>query len=442
MLCIMRAAILSIGDEVTLGQNLDTNSAQLAAELAVCSIFTGEHRSVTDDRDAIARALSDLTRDVDIVICTGGLGPTDDDLTREALGDVLDPGKELVLDETALQWLMDRFAMRHRAMPENNRRQAMRPESARCLHNPHGTAPGLAGKRDGCFIFALPGPPNEMLPMFHDHVLPALIQDTPSDVMVSRMVHAFGLGESDAAALLGDLTDRQRNPLIGTTVSDSVVTARLRARGSHEQMQMHLQADMQRVEQCWYPYAYGRDGETLATAVGQLLLKAGRTLVTAESCTGGWLGKKLVDVAGSSAYYRGGWVTYSNEMKTSCLGVDAELLDQHGAVSPQVADAMSRGALIHQPDADDALAITGIAGPEGGSEVKPVGTVFIALAQLRDQQMQVHVRRFHFPGDRSMVRLRSARAAMQMLRFSLLGIDEQTPLLWQVPLDGQLVKQS
>lgn len=428
----MKAALVSIGDEVVLGESVDTNTAWIAAQLAERAVSTVEHRSVPDDRDAIASAVTDLAQKVDLIILTGGLGPTDDDLTREALGAVLNPGEELVTDSDAVNAIEERFARHGRDMPRNNRRQAQRPPSMGIVPNPHGTAPGLVGKHGKCMIFALPGPPGEMQAMFVDHVAPSLKVDPAAPALVTGFVHGYGLGESDAAQLLGELMNRDRNPLIGTTVSRSIITARVRASGPPDRARVQIEADMQRVERLWRPYVYGRGEATLSSAVGELLREAGKTLVTAESCTGGWLGKMLVDVPGSSGYYLGGYVTYSDDMKTTCLAVSHELLEAHGAVSKQVAEAMASGAMANL-DADFALAITGIAGPEGGTTSKPVGTVYISLAQVEESLLNVSTRHFVFPGDRFTVRDRSAKAALQMLRFALLGVSEQTPLLWQVP---------
>jgi nicotinamide-nucleotide amidase len=427
----MRAAILSIGDELTLGQNLNTNSQWLADELARRGIVTIEHRTVDDDRARIAHAVAALAAECDVLIVTGGLGPTDDDLTRDAINDAIEGGKPMVQDEQARQWLEQWFAGRDRSMPETNLRQTMRPRSMRCLPNPHGTAPGLAGVLGQCLISALPGPPREMRPMFFDHVVPELPIDENAEVLLTATIHEFGMGESVAAKRLGGLTDRSRHPLIGTTVSDLIVTARIRARGRREEIEPLVEADCMEIQQRWWPYAFGRDDETLSLVIARLLLERGRTLATAESCTGGWLGKMIVDLAGSSAYYRGGWVTYSNEMKASQLGVPMDLIEREGAVSSEVAAAMAIGAL-ERSGADEAISITGIAGPDGGSPEKPVGSVHIGLASRMSGNIIARTRHFRFTGDRTTIRDRSAKAALQMLRFALLDVDDSHELLWEV----------
>jgi nicotinamide-nucleotide amidase len=432
----MPAAILSIGDELTIGQTLNTNSAWVAERLAACAVLTIEHRTVADDREAITRAVRELVARCDVLVITGGLGPTLDDLTRQALGDVLTPDEPLVCDEAAAEHVRARFARRGRPMPESNLIQAMRPHTMRFLPNPNGTAMGLAGVHGRCALFALPGPPNEMQPMFCDHVAPALPAGVGGSVIRTAAVHMLGLGESDAAERLGDLMRRDRNPMVGTTVSQSIVSARVRTEGDAAWTERELAATIAAIEQRWHPYVYGRDDVSLAAAAGALLRERSLLVTTAESCTGGLLGSMIVQVAGSSDHYVGGWVTYSNQMKIDQLGVPSATLARHGAVSPQVADAMARGALARSAGdrggaADVALAVTGIAGPGGGSASKPVGLVCIALASRRDGEPLVRTRDFHFSGSRGEIRDRAAKCALQVLRFHLLEVDAATPLLWE-----------
>lgn len=428
----MRAAILSIGDELTLGQNIDTNSPWIAAQLATRSILTIEQRTVADDRAAIAGAISELAGRVELLIITGGLGPTDDDLTREAMGDVIAPGEPLVMDDEMLQHITALFRKRGRPMPDMNRKQALRPRTIDPLRNFNGTAPGLIGTIAKCQVVALPGPPREMQPMFLDQALPQLNLPPPTQVIVSGAVHEFGMGESDAAQRLGSLMDRARNPLVGITVSDAVVSARVRAAGDAAEAPKELDQTLNKIESVWQPYAFSRNGDSLAAVTGELLRKSNRMLATAESCTGGWLGKLIVDVAGSSDYYSGGFVTYSNAMKASQLNVPLQLIEEHGAVSKEVAAAMAEGALAAS-GADDALAITGIAGPARDDQpsAKPIGTVFIALSRERGGRRDTFVRHFIFPGDRISVRDRACKAALQILRFSLLNQPDNVPLLWE-----------
>jgi nicotinamide-nucleotide amidase len=442
----MHAAILSIGDELTLGQTLNTNSAWLADQLAGQAVVTREHRTVADDRARIATAIELLAHEHDLLIISGGLGPTTDDLTRQALGDVATPGEALVTDPVAVDHLKARFARRARPMPESNLIQAQRPSSMRFLPNPHGTAMGIAGRRGRCLIFALPGPPKELQPMFRDYVIPALALPRNGQALRTMAVHQYGLGESDAAERLGELMRRDRMPVVGTTVSHGIVTARIRAQGDPARIDALMEETAKRVEQAWHPYAYGRGNVTLAMAVGSLLREQTARLVTAESCTGGLLGTMVTEVAGSSDYYLGGWVTYSNELKIAELGVPPETLRGEGAVSAATAEAMVRGALaatvrVESGDHEESqrrgplysLAITGIAGPGGGSVERRVGTVYIGLGWNTCDGNGVLVRGFQFAGDREDVRDRSAKSALQMLRLHMLDSSSRWPMLWEAP---------
>jgi nicotinamide-nucleotide amidase len=428
----VRAAILSIGDELTTGQTREGNAAWLAAQLAARAVTTVELRVVPDKRAAIAGAIRELASRCDVLLATGGIGPTADDLTRQGLGAVLAPGQSLATDAEALANLERHWTRRSARMPPANIIQAQHPPGARLLPNPRGTAPGIAGSIGYCRVYIMPGPPREMRKMFRDHVLPEL-SNSSELVRLTALVHEFGLGESAAEERLGDITDRDRRPRVGITHSDATVTARIQAQGTTRQAETQVEQVRGRIVELWAPYAFGIHEVTLADATLKLLRERGRTLATAESCTGGLLGKLAVDVAGSSECYVGGWVTYSNKLKTTCLGVDPDLIAEHGAVSTQTATAMAIGAL-DASGADESLAITGVAGPGGGTVRTTVGTVFVALARRHDDAVEVAVRHFRFPGDRAGVRDRAAMSALQMLRFALLGTD--APLLWEVLPEG------
>lgn len=418
-----RVAVLSVGDELVLGQIEDTNASWLARELRAIGAMPGERRTVGDDRAELARALGELARAHAAVIVTGGLGPTLDDLTREALLDVVDAGGSLVEDPAGVEHLRGWFERRGRAMPASNARQALRPRESRLLDNPNGTAPGIAARTaSGCAIFCLPGPPNEMKPMFERFVAPALRGE---QVVLTAALHTIGVGESVLAERLGELMVRGREPSVGTTASDGIVTIRVRASGGADAARAALDATVAECMSRAGSIVYGRDGEPLASVVGRMLVERAMTLATAESCTGGLVGAFVTDIAGSSAWYRGGFVTYENDRKQADLGVRAETLAAHGAVSHETAIEMARGALS-RAGASIALSTTGIAGPSGGSDAKPVGTVFVAVA-LKDGG--VYSRRFHFPGDRITVRRRTAHLALACARFALLG-EPTKPLLW------------
>ncbi len=426
----MIAAILSIGDELMLGQSIDTNSGWVSARLAELGVRCREHRTVGDDRGLIAAAMRSLREGSDLLLVTGGLGPTADDLTRFALGDVVDPGGELQCDAAAMRELERWFAGRPGGMPPANRVQAMRPSPATLVANPHGTAPGLRLEDPRGLLVCLPGPPREMQPMFESVVTP-WIRERSSAVLHTAVVPSVGLGESDAAARLGELMDRDRDPLVGTTASGGVVSARIRSSGPGAEER--VAAMVAEVVARWHPYAFAREPESLAAAVGRRLLAAGRRLVTCESCTGGGLGSMLTAVPGSSGWYRGGWVTYDNAMKSQQLGVPAELIERHGAVSAAVAVAMAVGGL-ERAEAEESLAITGIAGPGGATPGKPVGTVWIAHASRDAGEIRVRRRCFRFRGDREAVRDRSATMALAMLRLALDGLESGPPEAPAVPL--------
>ncbi|MGD0461214.1 MAG: competence/damage-inducible protein A [Tepidisphaeraceae bacterium] len=426
----MKAIVVSIGDELVLGQTVDTNSSWLSRELASVGIAVVEHITVADDSAAIEAAISGAAMRCDLLLINGGLGPTKDDLTREALTRALNAPLELNADW--LRRLESFFAQRGRPMPQTNRVQAMIPRGARLLDNTAGTAPGIdadftgGGTSRSCRIFAMPGVPSEMKLMFQKSVLPHLAQmgagtDAGTDagaVILSGTLHTFGVGESTIGEQLGDLMDRRRNPSVGTTVSSGVVSVRINARFAHrDAARAELEQTAGLCRDALGDLIYGSDEQTLASVVADLLTADKvRTVATAESCTGGLLAKMLTDIPGSSGYFQKGWITYSNQAKTELLDVAPQLLAQDGAVSESVVRAMAQTAR-QKSAADFALAISGIAGPDGGTPAKPVGTVCIALAHAQS----VLARTFHFPGDRQTIRDRSAKMALTLLRFHLLG---------------------
>ncbi|MBI1371182.1 MAG: competence/damage-inducible protein A [Phycisphaera sp.] len=413
----MQAAILSIGDELVLGQTVDTNAAWLSARLAERGVMTRCHLTVADHVELVTEAFVRVSRDADLVIVTGGLGPTDDDVTREALAAAM--GVEQELNEEALTHIRQMFESRGRMMAERNAVQAMRPIGSETLHNPAGTAPGIRATLGDAVVFVFPGVPHEMRTMYDLHVSPALPEQT-GRVILSAKINTFGAGESTVAELIADQTHRSANPIVGTTVADGIVSVRVRSEfATVDETRSQLDATIAAVEAALGPLVFSRDDESLALSVGRLLRERGKTLATAESCTAGLVGKMMTDEAGSSDYYVGGWVVYSNALKHSQLGVPSDVLEQHGAVSEPVALALAEGAR-ERADADFALAITGIAGPGGGSDEKPVGTVWIALA---DRGAPTIATRHVFIGDRDMVRDRSAKTALNKLRVRLIGAE-------------------
>lgn len=413
----MQAVILSIGDELALGQNVDTNSAWLSERLTRRGITVRAHATIADVQPDIAAAFDQAAQRADLVIATGGLGPTDDDLTRQALGDAL--GATLAIDAPSLATLEAFFDERGRPMPEKNRVQAMCPAGATMLANDNGTAPGLHATLHGAAVFVFPGVPSEMEPMHDAYVEPWLVEHAPDggQTIVTDKLVTFGRGESTVAEMLGDLCARDRNPLVGTTVSGGIISIRIRSTFATEaEARAQLDDTAAKVREALGELVFGSDADTLAIAVGRMLRERGQTVATAESCTGGLVAKMLTDAAGSSEYFHGGFVTYANEAKHRDLDVPMSLIEEDGAVSESVAMAMAVGAL-ERAGADHAISLTGVAGPGGGTDEKPVGTVWIGLA-TRDGEPAAELHRFH--GTRELVRDRAAKTALNLLRIKML----------------------
>jgi nicotinamide-nucleotide amidase len=429
----MRANLLSIGDELASGLTIDTNSAWIAQHLTALGIPVAAHLTIGDSLtpivSAIKLAIETLQQDDEpgTLIITGGLGPTEDDLTRQALAAALN--QELVEEPDAVLQLENWFKSRGRTMSPSNRIQALRPSSAECIENTAGTAPGLFAKTDDIQIVAMPGVPREMKEMFTRSILPTLQKAAGKNVTLVTKLNTFGLGESLIGERIKDLMTRGANPAVGTTANDGIVSVRIYATGQKEIAETATAQLKKTLNDRLHPFIYGENTETLQAAVAKLLLQNKYTLTTAESCTGGLLSKFLTDIPGSSAYFPRGWITYSNLAKHEDLNVSQELLETHGAVSEQVAKAMADGAKKFA-QTDYALAITGVAGPDGGTESKPVGTVWIALAAPDPGHPLNHpgppattAKKFIFPGDRQSIRLRAAQMALALLRWKLLNLE-------------------
>lgn len=425
------AAIISVGDEFTLGQKLDTNSQCLSQRLTSLGVRVREHLTVDDDEDAQVHALTRLAARADLIITTGGLGPTLDDLTRAALARASDD--TLIEDAEALRDIRAWYASRQRVMPEVNRVQALRPSRAVMLANPFGTAPGLRARVASADVFCLPGPPREMMPMFESFVVSALRAD-PARTVITRVLQSVGLGESAIAMRFGDLMRRDRNPLVGTTASAGIVSCRVRYEGPPgPDARRAVEDTLARIREVLGPAVFAEGDTTLAAHVIAAAIARRRTIACAESCTGGGLGHALTSVDGSSAAFLGGFLTYSNALKEHLLAVPADLLHAHGAVSAPCALAMAEGALA-RTGALIAASITGIAGPAGGSDRKPVGTVYVSIAWRDALHNAVHhdTRRFLFTGDRATVRQWAVLSALAMLRRAIEDFPD-APLLGEVP---------
>ena len=413
----MKAQILAIGTELAIGQAVDTNSAWLAQQLAAAGVHTARHVTVADDLADITGAIREAAATAELVLISGGLGPTADDLTRDALAAAL--GVELVFNPTSYEQIEAYFAERKRAMHEKNRVQAMIPDGATPIENPRGTAPGIRATLGRAAIFVMPGVPSEMKAMFARDVLPAIgAMGGAGEVIVQRILRTFGMAESELGEKIVDLMKRGRNPAVGTSAADLIISVRINAHGrTADEAAALAERDVAAVRERIGTYVFGEGEDELQTAVARLLIEQGRTVSTAESCTGGLVAKRLTDVSGSSAYFMQSFVTYSNEAKSRLLEIPPELIASHGAVSEPVARAMAENCR-RLSDTDYALSVTGIAGPTGGTPDKPVGLVFVALATAG--RTVVRELRLGETITRAEVRDRSAKAAVNLLRLELL----------------------
>jgi len=430
MLSPMKAFILSVGDELALGQTVDTNSAWMSQQLAAMGCDSAGHMTVADDKAAMVDAFTYLSMRCDLLLISGGIGPTEDDLTRFALAQAMGVGLEL--DQAWADEIERFFASLGRTMPEQNKVQAMMPVGAAAIFNTCGTAAGIRAKLGKADVFVMPGVPKEMKAMFARDVKPFVIERAGGAAIVSSTLHTFGMGESTIAERLGTLMDRANNPSVGTTVSGGVVSLRINARfDSVEKASAQAHKTESACRELLGDLIFGKDEETLASVVAKMLVDEREkplTVATAESCTGGLLAKYLTDIAGSSSYYAGGFITYSNKSKNERLGVNMEMLNVYGAVSEQVVLQMAKSAR-RLTGTSYGLSISGVAGPGGGSATKPVGTVCIGLAYQAaglgktEQDVFACARTFQLPGDREMVRDRSSKMALSMLRYHVLGKD-------------------
>ena len=418
----MKAEVLTIGDELLRGEIVDSNKSFLSEKLLGIEVETRFHASVNDDpadmRDAFLRA-ADRSQ---IVLVSGGLGPTRDDLTVEVLAATF--GRGLVQHEPTLRRIEEFFARNQRAMSPSNAKQALVPEGCEVLPNPVGTAPGCMLDVGRAVFFCMPGVPRELYRMMEEQVVPRVAARLGGTrgVMRAALLRTFGLGESN---LEDELTSvgREEGVILGfrTAFPDNFLRPVARAQ-TEEEADAKLARASAAIEAKLGPLVYARGEKTMETVVGELLAERSLTLATAESCTGGLIGARLTAVPGSSRYYRGGVVAYANEAKRDLLGVPEALLREHGAVSAQVARAMAEGARARL-GADLALATTGISGPDGGTPEKPVGLVWIAFASKDGVEAEQMI----FPFDRERHRVLTAQTALDWVRRALLGLPRLVP---------------
>ncbi len=408
------AEIIAVGSELLTPFRTDTNSLWLTDKLNTVGVEVRLKTIVGDDDARLEETVRDAVKRSGIVVLTGGLGPTEDDITRKIAARAL--GRRLLLDEKVLDDIRAKFLRWGRKMPEINARQAMVMEGAEVLPNPNGSAPGMYLEHDGRVVVLLPGPPREMKPMFEGLVLPKLAERSGGVRVARRVMRVAGLGESAVDERIAPVYTQYKNPQTTILFNNTEIEIHLTAQGKTEaEAELLLDGLAGQIEERLGDSVFAFRGEKMEEVVGLRLAVGGFTLATAESCTGGLVAHRLTEVPGSSTYFMEGVVTYSNEAKTRLLGVPAELIEAHGAVSAEVAEAMAVG-VKRRAETDFGLSVTGIAGPGGGTEEKPVGLVYVALA---DDAHTEH-KRLMLPGDRHLIRTRASQFALDLLRRRLI----------------------
>jgi len=410
----LTAEIIAIGSELLAPDRTDTNSLWLTEQLNRLGIEVKLKTIVGDDDARLEEAIKDATRRSKVVITTGGLGPTEDDITRKVTARAL--GRRLLLDEDLLAEIRQRFQSFGVAMPERNSRQAMVIDEAEVLPNPNGTAPGMFIDHNGTAIALLPGPPREMKPMFENHVTPRLASRAGSQKVVRRMLRVAGMGESAVDERIAPVYSQYENPQTTILFNHSEIEIHLTAHGRTEaEAEALLDRLSEQIEERLGNAVFAFAGETMEEVVGLKLSVGNYTVSVAESCSGGLLAQRLTSIPGSSKYFIEGLVAYANEAKIRTVGVEPILLLEHGAVSAEVAEAMAEG-IRKRAETDFGISITGVAGPGGGTEEKPVGTVYIGLSYAAGTEH----RKLKLPGDRNLIRWRASQAALDLLRRRLL----------------------
>lgn len=411
---MLSAEIIAVGSELLTPEKTDTNSLWLTEKLMGIGVEVKLKTIVGDDEARLEETIRDAIKRSDIVITTGGLGPTEDDITRQVSARAA--GREVVYHEELETELRERFRRWGREMPEINKRQAYVIDGAEILPNPNGSAVGMMLNDGGKFLIVLPGPPREMRPMFENNVLDALKSVAGDVCVLRRVMRVSGLGESAVDEVIAPIYKAYDAVQTSILFNRTEIEIHLSATAANEaEARLILDELAIKIADALGPALFAMNDETMEEVVGKMLSERGETLSVAESCTGGLIGMRLTEVAGSSAYFLEGCVTYSNEAKTRTLNVSKEILDAHGAVSSETAEAMAAG-MRERARSDHAISVTGIAGPDGGSEEKPVGTVFIGYANTNG----VKSLKLTLPGDRYLIRWRSSQAALDYLRRQLM----------------------
>jgi nicotinamide-nucleotide amidase len=411
----MDAEIIAVGSEMLTPQRVDTNSLYLTGQLNKLGVEVAAKCVIGDDRERLASVVRQAMSRVGIVILSGGLGPTEDDVTREAVALALD--RKLLFQPHIAEALEERFRRANRKMAEINKRQAFLIEGADLLPNDRGTAPGQWAEDSGAVVMLLPGPPHELQAMFERQCLPRLARVVPPLAIGTVFFRVTGMSESDLDTLIAPVYTKYANPVTTILAANGDLQVHLRARGGTAAEAEALVAEVAGpIEMLLGDRLYSRNGDPLEAVVGDLLRKNHATVAVAESCTGGMLGERFTSVAGSSDYFLGGFITYTKAMKAELLGVPQEILERFGVVSAETAEAMAAGARL-RTGASYALSVTGLAGPDAGGEKVPVGTVYIGLADASG----THAVHRQFLGDRQRIRTFICQAALDLLRRRICG---------------------
>ncbi|MDX9729249.1 MAG: competence/damage-inducible protein A [Bacteroidales bacterium] len=410
------AEIITVGDEILIGQTVDTNSAWMGMQLSMRGIRVNRITSIPDRREEIINALDEALGRAPLVLMTGGLGPTSDDITKETLAEYF--GSRLVMDPEVLAEISERIARRNLEMNENNRRQALVPECCRVLANHSGTAPGMLFDKDGSIIVSMPGVPFEMKHIMQTHVLPMLESMPGGRTIVHRNIMTYGTFEAKLAERLDGFESQLPDSVrLAYLPAHGVIKLRLSGTGDDgEDVRRIVEEQVRKLYEIIPDVIYGEDEVTLEEVVGRLLLHNKLTLSTAESCTGGKIASLITSVPGSSGWFTGSVVAYDNSVKTGVLGVSPATISRFGAVSEETAREMAVG-MLRLAKTDYSIAVTGIAGPDGGTPEKPVGTVWIAIASRNG----VTAERHRFADDRTINISRSAYTALNLLRKQIIS---------------------
>ncbi|HEX2920485.1 MAG TPA: competence/damage-inducible protein A [Bacteroidales bacterium] len=413
----MKASIITIGDELLIGQTIDTNSAWMGAELSALGFDVTKIISIHDRRDDILNALHETVTNNNVVLITGGLGPTSDDITKQTLCEYFNT--KLIISSRVLEMITQMLSARNFPLNENNRRQAEVPENCRILENATGTAPGMWFEKSNTVFVSMPGVPYEMKHIMSEHVLPELKRRYTSQTIIHRNIMTYGTSEARLAELLNEFEKEiPQNIKLAYLPSWGIIKLRLTATGDNKERVINdVDIQVKKLHKYIHEFIYAENEVSLEECIGMLLKHNNKTICTAESCTGGEIAHLITTIPGSSSWYKGSVVAYSNDIKTKILNVSATEIEQNGAVSEQVVKSMAQGALKIF-GTDYAIATSGIAGPDGGTENKPVGTVWTAIAWNDG----VYAEKRNFGNERQSNIRRFSLNALNLLRKQILGI--------------------